>query len=288
MKYSWLFILFLYGCNMPDNHLNERLIYVKEQDQSQDLYSSDLLGQWEELLTNDSLKKFNPRWSSALNKVTYTAYSKTGNGVFLSLEKEVIDTLFVGHFLDINLSKNGKYLFYSQQSGESIQIWKMDVEKGQKELFIEYEGTDGDFELSLNEEFISFISEESGSSEIHVFSFLSKKTKQLTQSKMPKKYMSWSPSSEKVAFCMSDSSDNKSWDIFTLDLTDGSIEQITNTPYAESEISWSLSGDKIAFHGTTENDGDHIYTIDILDGKFTKVTSGSAFHAQPNWIPQKY
>ena len=98
------------------------------------------------------------------------------------------------------------------------------------------------------------------------------------------KYLSWSPNGRQIAVTMKPNEEAKE-DIYVVDTESRCVSQITNTAYAEQEIAWSLSGEKIAFHGTTDNDGDQIYTINLMDGSFVKVTSGDLYHGEPCWIP---
>lgn len=290
MKFRFLAFLILaaWGCN-PSEEVNEQLVYLKSAEGNFDLYSSDVLGNWEDRLTTNPGYDWQPGWNGALKRLTYYSNDTSGNFSVLamSLENKQVDSLPNSDLSDYQLSPDGLSIFYTVSDGDSKNIWKCDLDGGNRHQLTETEGYNGRFELSFDGKKMAFISDRTGTNQLFIMDLKSGEAEQISFSPLVAKYSSWSPDSQQIAICLAEPSDDPKWDIWIYDLKDGELERFTNTPYSEQEIAWSLSGKKIAFHGTTENDGDQIYTLDVIDGKFTKITSGNFYHGEPTWVPVK-
>lgn len=290
MKYRILSLLILlaWGCSSSDS-LKEQVVYLKQADGNFDLYRSDVLGKWEERLTTNPGYDWQPNWNSNLNKLIY--YSNDSLGNFAVLAKDLtngqVDSLAMAQLSDFQLSPDGLNIFYTISEGDSKNIWKCDLNGSNPHQLTVSEGYNGRFELSADGRKMAFISDRTGTNQLFIMDLKSGEAEQISFFPLVAKYSSWSPDGEQIAVCLAEPSDDPKWDIWLYNLKDRELERFTNTPYSEQEIVWSFSGKKIAFHGTTENDGDQIYTLDLADGKFTKITSGDFYHGEPAWVPVK-
>ena len=287
-RFSVLLILCLWACKASDQ-VEEQVVYIKSAQGNFDIYQSDVLGKWEQRLTTNPGFDWQPHWNEAFGKMIYYSNDTSGNFSVLSrdLKTGKVDSLPLAHLPDFRLSPDGLYIFYTISDGDAKNIWKCDLDGNNRYQLTNTQGYNGRFSLSTDGKKMAFISDRDGSNQLYMMDLENRETQQILSLPLIAKYSSWSPDSQQIAICLAEPSEDPKWDIWLYDLKDKSLKQFTKTPYSEQEIAWSLSGKKIAFHGTTENDGDQIYTIDIADGKFTKITSGDFYHGEPAWVPVK-
>ena len=290
MKYRFLplLLLVIWGCNSSDK-VGEQVVYLKKANGNFDLYQSDVLGKWEERLTTNPGYDWQPYWNEGLGKMIYYSNDTAGNFsvVARDLKTGEVDSLPMAHLPDFKLSPDGQSIFYTITDGEAKNIWKCDLDGNNRFQLTNTQSYNGRFSLSANGKKMAFISDRTGTNQLFIMDLENNAIEQISFFPLIAKYSSWSPDSQWIAVCLAEATDDPQWDIWLYNLADKGLERFTNTPYSEQEIAWSLSGKKIAFHGTTENDGDQIYTIDIADGKFTKITSGDFYHGEPAWVPVK-
>lgn len=273
--------------HQDQENINEALVYLKSKDGNFDLYSIDVLGQWEKRLTTNQGWDWQPHWVPGFNQLAYYTNDTARNFslVKMSLGNSEVDTLPYSDLLNLKLSPDGKRIYYMERDGDVQHIKRMSLDGSNDELLTKSDSYNGRFALDPKQEQMAFISDRTGSNQLFLMDLNTKNVRQLTGGHMIAKYASFAPDGQQIAVCLAPPSEDPKWDIFIIDIPSGEQIRLTETPYSEQEIAWSLSGEKIAFHGTTEEDGDHIYTIDIKDGKFTKITSGNYYHGEPAWIP---
>ena len=267
---------------------NEAIVYVKNQNTERDLFQSDTLGKWERRLTTSDGASWFPQWNIGLDKLMFYAVDPQEKFLMKSLD---LKTKEIKYFPNLglatpSLSPNGDKVFYTRLKSGSRHIWWCDVDGKSKRQLTVGAGLNGPFAISVDSRKMAYISNNTGSNELYVMDLESLKIKQLTDNDMIEKDISWSPSGDQIAFTMRLNEANSKTDIYIIDVDGSGQYALTKTPYAEDKIAWSLSGRKMAFHASTENDGDQIYTIDLADGKFTKITSGNDYHTEPTWIPE--
>lgn len=260
---------------------------MKQKDGNFDLYSSDILGQWEERLTTNLGYDGQAYWHKQRKQLIYSSENSRGTFSMLAmdLKDKTVDTLPIPELTDYKLHPNGRQIFYTVVTEELSNIWRCDLKGRNRMALTDSPHHNRYFSLSPKGDKMAFISDRSGLDELYLMDLNTSELQRLTNNEMVEKYITWSPDGKRIAFTMAKPSEDPLWDIYLINADGSGLEQLTNTPYAEQELSWSLSGDKIAFHGSSENDGDQIYTIDLADGKFTKITSGDFYHGEPNWIP---
>ena len=287
LLYGFAFLL-LISCsnNKQQDVINESLVYLKIKESNYDLYKSDVLGQWEQRLTTNRGWDWTPKWLPQLAQITY--YSNDSSGDFswlkMSLDGSEIDTLPSGQLLNPQLSPDAKWIYYQIQDGDDQHLKRMRLDGSADEFLTSGAGYNGRVTFSIANDQIAFISNRTGNNQLFLMDIATRKVQQLTKGAMIAKYSSFSPQGNQLAVCLAEPSEDPIWDIYIIDLETGEQMQLTNTPYAEQEIAWSLSGEKIAFHGSSKADGDQIYTINLANGKFTKVTSGDYYHGEPTWV----
>ena len=265
----------------------EKIVYLKSAQGNFDLYSIDVLGQWEEKITTNPGYDWQAAWNEGLNKMVYYTNDTSGNFsvVAMDLSTQELDTIPFSELSNYKLSPKGDRIFYTQSEADFQNIWTCDLEGRDQRKLTNSESYNGRFSISADGQKLAFISDRTGSNELFMLDLSTDQLIQLTNNNLIEKYNTWSPTGDRIAVTMREDEPDAKEDIYIFDIHSLKIERLTNTPYAEQEIAWSLSGEKIAFHGTTENDGDQIYTIDLADGKFTKITSGDFYHGEPAWVP---
>jgi len=278
----------VFSCNGGNQlkDVNEAIVYFKVVNDNIDLYKSDVLGQWEERLTTNEGWDWQPQWISGLSELSYYTLDEMDRLALVKgqMGSNKVDTIQTSGMLNPKLSPDGKYVYFLEKDGVAQNIKRVARAGGSDEYVTYYASYHDHFSLSPDHGQITFVSNRDGSNQLYIQDLSTKEARQLTSGPMIAKYNTWSPDGTKIAVCLAEPSDDPKWDIFIYDLETNVLTQFTDTPYSEQEIAWSLSGEKIAFHGTSENDGDQIYTIDMADGKFTKITSGDFYHGEPTWV----
>lgn len=285
-----LSLLFLtIACDRAQRGKVESLVYLSSRDGNFDLYGIDPLGQWERRITMNTGWDWQPKWVEGLNKLVYYTNDTARNFsvVAYSFENDQLDTLPNSQLLNFQLTPNGEQIVYIEKEGNYQHIWICQLDGSNKTQLTNSLSYNGRFSISPQGDRLLFVSDRSGTNELYLLNIQDNGLERLTNNGLIEKYTTWSPDGTKVAFTMRENEEGSKEDIYILDLESSTLTQLTDTPYAEQEIAWSLNGDKIAFHGTTD-EGDHIYTIDIVDGKFTKITSGDAYHGEPTWVPVEF
>ncbi len=285
-----LFFILILGCS-EEQRVNESIVYLKSADGNFDLYQSDILGQWERRLTTNPGWDWSGRWNTGREQLIYYSNDTLGNFSVLAMKgfSERIDTLPFSDLLNYQLTTDGQSILYTVKDSLSSSIALMSLaDSSQNEVITNSTGYNGRFNMSEDGQLIAFISDRDGSNQLYLLNILSKEITQLTEGPLIAKYNSFSPDGSQIAVTLAEPSDDPVWDIYIVDIKTLKTSRLTKTPYSEQEIAWSPLGKKIAFHGTSEADGDQIYTIDIADGKFTKITSGDFYHGEPAWLPFEY
>lgn len=287
-NYGIICVCLVMACSNPDEKqvINEALVYTKNKKGNLDLYKSDVLGQWEERLTTNPAMDWSPQWMPEKKELTYYMYDNFGRFSWVSktMRSQVVDTLPFSDLLNARLSPDGAYVYYSSEEGEGMQIKRRRIDGSEDELLMNEGYNNGRFSLDQQHKQMAFISDSTGTNQLFVMDLSTREIRQITSLPYVAKYHSFSPNGTQIAVCLAEPSQDPKWDIFIYDLQTESLQRLTNTPYSEQEIAWSLSGEKIAFHGASQADGDQIYTIDLADGKFTKITSGDFYHGEPVWV----
>lgn len=267
--------------------VREALVYVTIHEENLDIYQGDILGKWERKLTDNPGRDWYPQWNPGLKRLIYYSKDITGKFSVLSMDldsKEILP-LSNSDLADFKLSPDGERIIYTEIDGQNQHIWSCDLGGENRIQITKGESYNSDFSVSPDGNSLLFISNRSGSNELYIIDLITLATIQLTKNQMVEKYTTWSPDGSQIAFTMRTEEEGSKEDIYIMNANGSQMYQFTSTHYGEQEIAWSLSGKKIAFHGSTENDGDQIYTIDLADGKFTKITSGTDYRGEPAWIP---
>lgn len=289
-KHLFLLSLVLLACS-PEQRVEESLVYLVRKDANFDLYQSDLLGKWQRKITDNPGWDWQPRWNEGRQQLVY--YSNDTAGHFSVIARDFpsgkMDTLPNSDLLNFQLSPSGKEVYYVEKEGDNSHIKRCPInDPSASENLTNSDSYNGRFTISNDETKMAFISDRDGLNQLYLMDLVNKEVKQLTSGQMIAKYSSFAPDGMRIAVTLAEPSEDPVWDIYIVDLETLEISQLTNNPYSETEIAWSLSGEKIALHGITKNDGDQIYTVDLADGKFTKITSGKMYYGEPTWVPYAY
>ena len=97
---------------------------------------------------------------------------------------------------------------------------------------------------------IAFSSARSGNDDVWIMGPQGENPRQVTQDPGPDVMPSWSPDGRKIAFSSGRHRVNYDdrWEIYTIDIVDGSTTRLTDTPHIDDAPVWSPDGRFIAFH----------------------------------------
>ncbi|MCS6805532.1 MAG: hypothetical protein RMM98_12315 [Acidobacteriota bacterium] len=127
---------------------------------------------------------------------------------------------------------------------------------------------------------IAFISDESGTPQIHIIDVDQKKQRRLLQNGGSADSPAWSPNGQYIAFCWKPERSPR-FDIFVMDITSGEIVQLTSNAGNNERPSWSPDGRYLAFQSDRTGRFE-IYTMRIDGTNQRQLTTQGAI--SPIWF----
>lgn len=129
---------------------------------------------------------------------------------------------------------------------------------------------------------IAFVSDTSGSCEIHVIEPDGSGEAQLTDSGAANLRPDWSPDGSQLAYVSDRDGDSA---IFTFDVANNKEDELLNHPGIERGPDWSPDGRRIAFSSILEGDSE-IWVLDDAAGKeAVQITDDGVHNVAPDWSP---
>jgi TolB protein len=266
----------------PEYH--DYLLYISSRGEGFDIYRYDSLGVEKRLTSN-------PGWDwfpQPLNDGSFVYYSTDTLDQFSIRRMNLAgDELLFDSFgkEDIAVSPDGKSFVYYHSFQGTQYMGLLSTSTPEDSTSITPKGIySGRAHWSPDGKKIAYISDRTGTNQLFMYNVGTGKSMQLTEGTGTKKYISWSPSGEQIAFTSQEAEGPADIYIFSLDY--GTIDQVTKTPVNESEISWSPNGKYIAYHAGIDGE-DHIYSFSLRDSSVQKLTDFGGYHGEPRWIRDK-
>jgi dipeptidyl aminopeptidase/acylaminoacyl peptidase len=202
--------------------------------------------------------------SSKLDKGTFMDMESLSNPVISPDGKHII---FVRRWVD---KKNDRY---------ASNLWIVDVQFRRVRELTQGNWSDSSPVWSPGGDRIAFLSDRSGSTQIHVMWLDTKETAQLTYLTDSPSSLRWSPDGKKLAFTMFIRDKEPILSVKLPDRPRGA--QWAESAIVIDRLSWRRDGT-----GPVPKGYSHIYTIDaVLGGTPRKITSGDYSHHDPQWGP---
>lgn len=202
--------------------------------------------------------------SSKLDKGTFMDMESLSNPVISPDGKHII---FVRRWAD---QKNDRY---------TSNLWIVDAQGRRVRELTQGNWSDSSPVWSPGGDRIAFLSDRSGSTQIHVMWLDTKETAQLTYLTDSPSSLRWSPDGKKLAFTMFIRDKDPILSVKLPDRPRGA--QWAESAIVIDRLSWRRDGT-----GPVPKGYSHIYTIDaVLGGTPRKITSGDYSHHDPQWGP---
>ncbi|MFT6055637.1 MAG: Tol biopolymer transport system component [Roseivirga sp.] len=267
---------------------DQAIVYTSEKD-NYNLYQIDELGQWETQLTFSEGQEWFPQWNESFSTIVYYSQEEGEQTNIKVLNRPELDSLGFTGISDFQFFPNGKSILFSlkEADGASQNYYMHDIGSESSIQLTEGNFVNEAVSISPDGKYLALASDRSGTAQLYSLQVDGKRMTQLTTGAIVGSSTSWSPDGTQIAFTMQNERAVVNEDIYIIDIDGTNLKQVTNTSYAEKEIAWSPDGKKIAFHATTVSDGDQIYTINLENNRFVKITSGDFYHAEPTWVKLK-
>lgn len=127
---------------------------------------------------------------------------------------------------------------------------------------------------------LAFVSDRTGSPQIHVMNADGSGVKQLTFKGKYNTSPSWSPKGNTIAFSGRDG--RRQFDIFTVDL-EGNMTRLTQNQGANKDPSYSPGGQYIVFTSTRQGGASRVYLMSADGRNQTAITRKGGGYATPSW-----
>ena len=136
--------------------------------------------------------------------------------------------------------------------------------------------------VTAEEGVIAFVSDTSGSCEIHVIEPDGSGEEQLTNSGAPNLRADWSPDGGQLVYASDRGEDSA---IFVFDMGDEKERKLLDHPGVERGPDWSSDGRRIAFSSILEGDSEIWVLNDLAGGEAVQITDDGAHNVAPDWSP---
>lgn len=280
-----LITLLFDGCNFnSDEGKDEILVYLSVRNKNYDIYKNDLKGT-EKKLTNNPGFDYSPMWSERFEALFYYSYV---NDSFLIASMDLDGKNLSLNTYDqpeFNLSPDGKKLIHQVSIRDFSALVLTTIEGDNPDTISSSTSYNGRAKWAPGSEKIAYISDRDGNNEIYLYDLKQKSTTRLTSNETYEKYITWSPTGDRIAYTTQYYEEGKPDrnDVFIKDLASGQVTQITNNTFNDTELAWSPVSEVIAFHSTREGQ-DHIFTMNSDGSNVQQITTVDAYHGEPEWV----
>ncbi|HAH32622.1 MAG TPA: hypothetical protein DCL44_09960 [Elusimicrobia bacterium] len=264
---------------------HSKLAFANNATGNKEIYSVDYDGENLTRLTHDKSIALLPRWSQDASRIYYTTY-RYGNPDMFEIDMKAGKirpfTTFQGLNIPGGLSPDGTTMVMTLSLGEDPNICALDVVTKQHKKLLKGFAVSSSPTYSPDGKQIAFISNRSGSPQVHVLDTDSGKIRRLTRMNWCDS-PSWSPAGDWIVFAGRETA-KENLNIFLTDLTGGQVRRLTNKAGHNEDPSWSPDGRFIAFTSTRrsrreifimDSDGSAPHPLVELEGK----------SYTPNWGP---
>ncbi|MCA9539367.1 MAG: PD40 domain-containing protein [Myxococcales bacterium] len=268
-----------YFTNSP-GFFNTRIVLVKQLGRAKELFMVSPDGLDEVQLTNTGGINMLPALGGG--RIFFTSFRNGGTHLFtLSGGEAKPLSSYQGLNMGAALSPDGRNLAVTLSKEGNPEIFLIDPNTGavNKRLTNDW-GIDASPAWSPDGGQIAFVSDRHGSPQIWVMNADGSNPRRLTFQGEYNQTPDWSPRGDKIAFTARD--ERNVFDLFTVDVADGSITRLTQNQGNNEEPTWSPDGRYIAFVSTRS--GQSKLYIMTADGRIqTPVSTGKGTYITPNW-----
>lgn len=266
---------------------HSKIAFISPAIGPRDIFQMDYDGKNVRRLTYEQAIILFPALSPTTKKLAYVTLSQKGP---LLQIRSIVDGLAIGSFSfprgsisSPSFSPDGNLIaFASSKDGNSMQLYTTDLQTNQIKQITDKSSvihTSPRWNPQNNRE-IAFISDESGTPQIHIINVDEKKQSRLLQSGGSADSPAWSPNGEYIAFCWKPERAPR-FDIFVMDITTREIVQLTSNSGNNESPSWSPDGRYLAFQSDRTGRFE-IYTMRIDGTRQTQLTTQGAI--SPIWF----
>ena len=265
--------------------IDGHLAFVSKRNESVDIYSINVDGSDEQLLT-EQLGVVNnmPVWSPDGKKIAFMS-TRDGNKDIYVMDSDggnvqrITDHPAVDQ-MPVWSPKSNALAFVSERNGNA-DILIYNLEKEELTQLTKSPSNEWDPTWSPNTPELAYVSDADGDPEIYVIN-ADLEIRQLTDNEIGDSVPAWSPDGRWIAFVST--ADGKNSDLFAIYPNGENMQQITSFSGLNTDPAWSPDSKLLAF--ASDNKGDsEIYVIDMIAGKMYQVTDNDFVDAHPTWGP---
>jgi Tol biopolymer transport system component len=234
---------------LPQFSPDIRIAFSSYHDGDSEIYILDLSESSLQRLTNSPALETSPRWAPNGSMIT-----------FLTDRHSSIMGLMDIYLLHLPTGKLERLTFKHMARGAAV--W------------------------SPNSKQIAYESSPNGNSYITILNVESKIPIRVPAARTWNSYPAWSPDGKQLAFISRDEGYDDPCDLFIVDNDGTNLIQVTNNAniYPYSSPDWSPDGTEITYSARREGNMD-IYTIELISGEETRLTSDPAYDSHPEYSP---
>ncbi|HAA14854.1 MAG TPA: hypothetical protein DCE41_25455 [Cytophagales bacterium] len=288
-------ILLIYACQPPGSDtqssneepvLEDHLVYLSSRGQGFNLYRSDLYGTKEIQLTDAFGWEWMPQFVPGKDMLVYNAQDTVQGYRQEAMDMAGNPVGFDAQSLEgIYVSPGGDWVAWTHADGEDGSFLHITrLSHLSDSLTVGFEGAyNGRPKWSPQSDQLLFLSDESGSNELYLYSLVDSSTTRLTNNGLREKYTAWFPDGQRVLTTISEGGEIEVNEVFQIDLDTKDVTQLTHNHIHEQEIALSVSGRYLAYHGTI-GEADDIFVIDLATDSTWAITNNQGYNGEPCWI----
>jgi len=263
--------------------IDARLAFVSQRNESVDLYSINIDGSDEQLLTGQQgFINDMPDWSPDGKKIAFMS-TRDGNKEIYVMDSDggniqrITDHPAVDQ-MPVWSPNSNSLAFVSERNGNA-DILIYNLEKEELTQLTDSPANEWDPAWSPNTPELAYVSDADGDPEIYVIN-ADLETRQLTDNEIGDSRPAWSTDGKWIAFAST--ADGKNSDLFAIYPDGENMQQLTGFPGLNTDPAWSPDSKLLAFASDGEGDSE-IYVIDLSAAKIYQVTDNDFVDAHPSW-----
>ena len=264
--------------------IDARLAFVSKRNESVDIYTINVDGSDEQLLTGQlGMVNDMPVWSPDGQKIAFMS-TRDGNKEIYLMDPDGTNVQRLTDHAAVDQmpvwAPHGKAIAFVSERNGNADILIYNLEKQELTQLTDSQANDWHPAWAPKTPELAYISDADGDPELYIIN-ADLEIRRLTDNEVGDSQPAWSPDGQWIVFSVTADGQNSDLYLIRPDGTD--LQQLTDTPGMNNDPAWSSDSKYLAF--TSNRDGNMEIYVMALSGKLYRVTENNFPDVQPTWEP---
>ena len=264
--------------------IDARLAFVSKRNESVDIYTINIDGSDEQLLTGQlGMVNDMPVWSPDGQKIAFMS-TRDGNKEIYLMDTDgtnvqrLTDHPAVDHMPV--WAPTGKAIAFVSERNGNADILIYNLEKQELTQLTNSKANDWHPAWAPKTPELAYISDVDGDPELYIING-NLEIRRLTDNEVGDSQPAWSPDGQWIVFSVT--ADGQDSDLYLIRPDGTDLQKLTDTPGMNNDPAWSSDSKYVAF--TSNRDGNMEIYVMALSGELYRVTNNDFPDVQPTWRP---